>query len=99
MGIFSSLDFGLFTAFVKFGIAVSSQAEAKLFDESGTEVDEDVFGEVLKQPDLGVFLLRLENLSNGDIYFESVKCGIALCLHIEVCKSRTETRFFFFCDL
>lgn len=81
MGIFSSLDFVFFTAFVKFGIPASSQAEAKLFDESGTEVDEDVFGEVLKQPDLGVFLLRLENLSNGNFIF-TLKALSAVLLYV-----------------
>ncbi|CAM4735548.1 unnamed protein product [Leuciscus chuanchicus] len=40
------------------------QGEAKLFDEIGIEVDEDVFEEVLKQTNLGVFLLKFEKYSN-----------------------------------
>ncbi len=61
--------FGLFTVFVKFGIPASKHAEARLYDSSCTEVDEDVFEEVLKQPNLGVFLLRFENSSHGNILF------------------------------
>lgn len=60
---------------MKFGITASSRPEARLYDESGTEVDEDVFEDVLKQANLGVFQLRLENSlnSNGE-------CDITLCL-------------------
>ncbi len=48
-------------------ITASKRAEARLYDSSCTEVDEDVFEEVLKQPNLGVFLLRFENSSHGNI--------------------------------
>ncbi|CAM4463328.1 unnamed protein product [Leuciscus chuanchicus] len=34
---------------------------AKLLDQTGTELDEDVFEEVLKQPDVGVLLLKLDD--------------------------------------
>ncbi len=54
---------------MKFGIPASKRAEARLYDSSCTEVDEDVFEEVLKQPNLGVFLLRFENSSHGNILF------------------------------
>ncbi|XP_026067700.1 uncharacterized protein LOC113061784 isoform X2 [Carassius auratus] len=50
-------------AFVKFGIPASKRAETRLYDSSYTEVDEDVFEEVIKQPNLGVFILRFENSS------------------------------------
>lgn len=67
---------------MKFGIPASSQAEAKLFDESGPEVDEDVFEEVLKQPNLGIFLLRLENLSNGNFTFTlKALSAVLLCVY------------------
>ncbi|KAI2666648.1 Peptide deformylase [Labeo rohita] len=39
-------------AFVKSGISVSSRPEARLYDESGTEIDEDVCEDILKQPNL-----------------------------------------------
>ncbi len=54
---------------MKFGIPASKRAEARLYDSSCTEVDEDVFEEVLKQPNLGVFLLRFENSSHGNNLF------------------------------
>ncbi len=55
---------------MKFGIPASKRAEDRLYDSSCTEVDEDVFSEeVLKQPNLGVFLLRFENSSHGNISF------------------------------
>lgn len=38
---------------------------AKLLDETGTELDEDVFEEVLKQSDIGVLLLRLDGDGTG----------------------------------
>ncbi|KAI2644933.1 hypothetical protein H4Q32_026114 [Labeo rohita] len=50
--------------FVKFGISVSRRPEARLYDESGTEIDEDVFEDVLKQPNLGVFQILLPDSSN-----------------------------------
>ena len=51
-----------YLAFLKFGISDAPYHLAKLIDESGTELDDDVFEEVLKQPHIGVLLLRL----NGD---------------------------------
>ncbi|XP_039599342.1 uncharacterized protein LOC120522481 isoform X2 [Polypterus senegalus] len=51
-------------AFVKFGISVSNRPEARLYDESGTEIDEDVFEDILKQPNLGVFQILLPDSSN-----------------------------------
>lgn len=64
---------------MKFGIPASSQGEAKLFDETGTELDEDVFEEVLKQTNLGVFLLKLEKDSNGNCIFTFK--ALMLCVH------------------
>ncbi|KAK6308176.1 hypothetical protein J4Q44_G00214470 [Coregonus suidteri] len=51
----------LIGAFLKFEIPLTSLSEAKLYDGSGTEVDGDVFEEVVKRPDLGVFKLTLNN--------------------------------------
>lgn len=78
---------------MKFGIPASSQAEAKLYDETGTEVDEDVSEEILRQTNLGVFLLKLEDLSNGNCIKFRVKCDIALCPCSEDGKSGTDTFF------
>lgn len=49
------------TAFQTFEIPVTSLSHAKLFNGAGTEVDEDVFEEVVKLPDLVVLKLTLDN--------------------------------------
>lgn len=54
------------SAFWKFGIHDATYQTAKLLDETGTELDEDVFEEVLKQADIGVLLLKLDDDVQGN---------------------------------
>lgn len=51
----------LVSAFLKVDVPVASQINAKLYDESGTEVDGEMFEEVLTQPSPGVFTITLDN--------------------------------------
>ncbi|KAJ8001168.1 hypothetical protein DPEC_G00188480 [Dallia pectoralis] len=62
-----TLNSFLNNAFLKFGVREALYHMAKLFYETGTELDEDVFEEVLKQPNIGVLLLVLD----GDAQDES----------------------------
>lgn len=62
------MHFLLVSAFLKFGINDAPCHMAKLLDQTGTELDEYVFEEVLKQPDVGVLLLKLDDDGQG-------KCG------------------------
>ena len=57
------------TAFLTFEIPLTSLSEAKLYDGCGTEVDGDVFEEVVKWPDRGVFKLTLNNDAQGMCWF------------------------------
>ncbi|CAB1316711.1 unnamed protein product [Coregonus sp. 'balchen'] len=49
------------SAFLKFDVPVASQINAKLYGESETEVDGEVFEKVLTQPSPGVFTITLDN--------------------------------------
>lgn len=44
-------------AFLKFGVPTVPE-NVKVFDESGTEVDEDVFEDVVKDPSVGVLTIK-----------------------------------------
>jgi len=44
-------------AFLKFGVPTVPK-NVKVVDESGTEVDEDVFEEVVKDPSVGVLTIK-----------------------------------------
>lgn len=43
--------------FIKFNIQSKHQAGLKLYDHSGTEIDDDVFEDVVKDPNCGVLKL------------------------------------------
>ncbi|XP_034566405.1 uncharacterized protein LOC117831709 [Notolabrus celidotus] len=59
-----SLDEFLSSAFMKFSMPPVSEG-VKVFDETGTEIDADVFEEVVQQPNAGVFTIRFENGFQG----------------------------------
>ncbi|XP_031163378.1 uncharacterized protein LOC116055518 [Sander lucioperca] len=60
-----SLDEFLNSAFVKFSIPPVSEG-IRVYDETGTEVDADVFAEVAQLPNAGVFTIQFENGSQGN---------------------------------
>jgi len=66
-------------AFKKFEIPITSLSHAKLYDGSGTEVDADVFEEVIKEPDLGIFKLALYNEGTGVCFLKS---WLPVAIHI-----------------
>ncbi|XP_049420245.1 uncharacterized protein LOC125881224 [Epinephelus fuscoguttatus] len=59
-----SLEEFLNSAFMKFSIPPVSEG-IRVYDETGTEVDADVFEEVLKHPNAGVFTITFDNGSQG----------------------------------
>lgn len=46
-----------FKAFLKFGLPAVPE-NVKVFDESGTEVDDDVFEDVVRDPSVGVLTIK-----------------------------------------
>lgn len=55
------------TAFAKFGVPAGTGV--KVVDSSGTELDEDVFEEVVKDPSSGVLTIQYET---GVFYFSFI---------------------------
>ncbi|KAL2097491.1 hypothetical protein ACEWY4_006698 [Coilia grayii] len=53
-----TLEVFLNQVFVKFHIGPKDQAGLKVYDESGTEIDDDVFEDVVKDPNCGVLKLK-----------------------------------------
>lgn len=49
--------FFLLTAFLKFGVPAVPE-NVKVFDESGTEVDGDVFEDIVRDPSVGVLTIK-----------------------------------------
>ncbi|XP_051242383.1 uncharacterized protein LOC127355484 [Dicentrarchus labrax] len=60
-----SLDEFLNSAFVKFSIPPVNEG-IRVYDETGTEVDADVFAEVAQLPNAGVFTIQFDNGSQGN---------------------------------
>ncbi|CAJ1066298.1 uncharacterized protein LOC117818406 [Xyrichtys novacula] len=59
-----SLGEFLNSAFLKFSIAPVSEG-VRVFDETGTEIDADVFEEVAQQPNAGVFAISFDSDFQG----------------------------------
>ena len=53
--------------FIKFGTEVKHQAGLKVCDESGTQIDSDVFKDLVKNPNCGVLKLKPAE-ENGEFY-------------------------------
>lgn len=60
-----------FTAFLKFGVPTVPE-NVKVVDESGTEVDEDVFEDIVKDPSVGVLAIKHGAGLYVFIYFLSI---------------------------
>ncbi|XP_041849433.1 uncharacterized protein LOC121645114 isoform X2 [Melanotaenia boesemani] len=60
-----SLEEFLSSAFVKFSIVPPVRESVRVYDETGTEVDADVFEEVVQQPSAGVFTITCDRASQG----------------------------------
>jgi len=58
-------------AFLKFGVSTVPE-NVKVVDESGTEVDEDVFEDVVKDPSVGVLTIKHGEGLYVFIYFQSI---------------------------
>ena len=59
------LYFCLALAFIKFDIQPKHQAGLKLYDQSGTEIDEEVFEDVVQDPNCGVLKLTAAEDDGG----------------------------------
>lgn len=57
----SLIDIGICLpiAFAKFGVPALTE-DVKVFDTSGTELDDDVFEDVVKDPSTGVLTIKLD---------------------------------------
>lgn len=59
-------------AFTKFSIPPVTEG-VRVFDETGTEVDADVFEEVAQQPNAGIFTIRFDN---GNYVWIAISFGL-----------------------
>lgn len=50
----------LVVAFLKFSLPQVREG-AKVYDETGTEVDEDVFADIVQQPDTGILTIKFDD--------------------------------------
>ncbi|XP_039520696.1 uncharacterized protein LOC120474475 isoform X3 [Pimephales promelas] len=77
-----SLKEFLSAAFLKFGVPTVPK-NVKVVDESGTEVDEDVFEEVVKDPSVGVLTIKYADLESASPQASPVQLNVSLSSSID----------------